>query len=916
MEREALDVGLRRAMGGRRTTISIRGEAGIGKSSLLEELIGRAHDAGGRCVRMSVSEVESEIGFVGLATLLNGVGPDDLALLHPYHRDALAAARGITPADAIDPLSIAAALAELLRRLTADGVVVVVVDDAHWLDRSTAGALSFAMRILVEVPLLVAVASRPTPILLDPVRLVGPDDLIVIEPTPLSIAGVREMLVAADLHLERIDLVRVAEATAGNPLHVVETMRMLRSGTPVAEALVPASLRDAVDAAVAPLDPTSLQVLAAASLMVDPQVRLLRQVMSAPGATGPLAAAAPDVDRALAEAERLDLASSRGGVIRFRHPLVRDRLAERLTPTERRLLHRRFAELDLPLAIRARHLSEAAEGVDHDVAALLDDAVDDARARGALDEALGHALSALQLTAPGDTDALGRRRLRAAEVALDAGDPRQAHQLIETDLAALLAGTWPDSPDSDPIQLLSVGVLAIAGVLGTSAALPVMERLVASVEPEDPRRATACGWVVRAHLFTGVHTAIERAEALLREARSDGSSAVITVLEAASRTARALAGEPLGRPGLDADELDDLDELPWAVLEDLLATAVWTDDHVRAEQLVARARQRLERSPSIHHQQNALMHEGDLRCRQGRLTDAADLFERAAHLAVAMEDGGARAAELALVLAVGGRVEEALTWLAGSGDALRDAAPIVQGQARFVHGVVARFAGRPEQAVDDLRRSRRLLDAVGVRDLGALPVHGELVDALVATGALDEAVATVDEMAELAERSGRERGTAELARARAAVLAARGSLDDAALAAADAMQRYERLGMPIEAARAELLLGSVERRRRHRTLARHHLESARSTLTACGAHGLASRVDAELERLGARSGDAQTLTPTEAQIADLVAAGRTNDEVAATLFVSRRTVEANLTRIYRKLGVRSRSELAARSRPA
>ncbi len=189
----------------------------------------------------------------------------------------------------------------------------------------------------------------------------------------------------------------------------------------------------------------------------------------------------------------------------------------------------------------------------------------------------------------------------------------------------------------------------------------------------------------------------------------------------------------------------------------------------------------------------------------------------------------------------------------------------------------------------------------------------ELLDALIHAGELDEAGRVAAQIVELAERSGRARGAAEALRARAHVAAGRRRLDEAAELARSAVDAYEQIGLPIERARTLVLAGSIARRARRRAEARALLEQAHGELVRCGALGLLPRVEAELERLGDRS-DADALTNTERKIADLVAAGMTNAEAAAQLYVSARTVEAHLTQIYRKLGVRSRSELAARRR--
>ena len=200
-----------------------------------------------------------------------------------------------------------------------------------------------------------------------------------------------------------------------------------------------------------------------------------------------------------------------------------------------------------------------------------------------------------------------------------------------------------------------------------------------------------------------------------------------------------------------------------------------------------------------------------------------------------------------------------------------------------------------------------------MRDLGALPVRPELLDALIQAGEVGEAERVAAEIVELAQRAGRPRGAAESLRARAHVAAGRRRLEEADEFAKAAVVAFGEIGLPVERARTLVLAASIARRARRRTEAREFLDEAHAELTRCGALGFLPRVRAERERLGDR-GDADSLTNTERTIADLVAEGMTNAEVAAQLYVSVRTVEAHLTRIYRKEGVRGRAELAARRR--
>lgn len=231
-------------------------------------------------------------------------------------------------------------------------------------------------------------------------------------------------------------------------------------------------------------------------------------------------------------------------------------------------------------------------------------------------------------------------------------------------------------------------------------------------------------------------------------------------------------------------------------------------------------------------------------------------------------------------------------------------------------GFVALVRGDADQAVTLLLEARLVADELGFEDLGALPFRADLVEALLVTGRSGEAVQIAEEAAVLAARSGRPRGRAEAGRALALAAAAAGELAAAEEGVRQALDAFSEITVPFDHARLLLTAGVISRRAGRRTEARARLDEARALFVGLLAAPFVVRADAELARLGTRAADASGLTPTERQVAELVAVGRTNAEVAAELFVSLRTVESNLTRVYRKLGVRSRTELATRLRSA
>jgi DNA-binding CsgD family transcriptional regulator len=229
-----------------------------------------------------------------------------------------------------------------------------------------------------------------------------------------------------------------------------------------------------------------------------------------------------------------------------------------------------------------------------------------------------------------------------------------------------------------------------------------------------------------------------------------------------------------------------------------------------------------------------------------------------------------------------------------------------------VLGFLELSLGRPAEADAYLSRAVELMQAMGVREPAYFRVVPDEVEALVALGRLDQAEALLAPFQEAGRNLDREWAIATGARCRALVLAARGDLTGASAAADEAVREHDRLPLPFELGRTLLVRGAVERRAKRKREARDTLTKALEVFDGLGAALWTDKTRAELARIGGRAPSSLDLTPTEDRVAALVAAGSTNREVADALFVSIHTVEANLKRIYRKLGVRSRTELASK----
>jgi DNA-binding CsgD family transcriptional regulator len=339
---------------------------------------------------------------------------------------------------------------------------------------------------------------------------------------------------------------------------------------------------------------------------------------------------------------------------------------------------------------------------------------------------------------------------------------------------------------------------------------------------------------------------------------------------------------------------------------------------------LAEARALFERELAVYEEhamyalrQEVLCYLAEVECRAGRFELAVDYGRES--MDIILENGQA-ATQRHVVLfnqawpaALLGRLDEARE-MATTGVRLADV-----NDDRFngawnhaVLGFVHLSEGSYADAVVHLETAAQRVDALGSVELAIIPCLPDLVEALIALGRIEDAEPLVERLE--ASAAGRDRpwasGTA--ARGRALLAASGGQLDRATEAAGHSIAELERAGQPFEAARSRLVLGVILRRAKQKRLAREALERARDAFAELGARVWADRAEAEIGRIGGRVSAGGELTATERRIAELVADGRTNREVAAVLVVAERTVESALTQIYRKLDIRSRTELARR----
>lgn len=898
-ERE-LEALARWVAGGAPALLEIEGEAGIGKTTVLEEGVRLARDAGATVLACRPAEVESPISYGGLASLLEPLLSAVADDVPPPRRRALEAALRLRdlPASSLDETAVALGALSALRAAGARRQVVVAVDDVQWLDPSSRVVLTYALRNLAEGDRVYALVATRAGAGHGPLDLGGSVLGRSRERLPLAALSVgavhRVVHRVLGAPLSRPRLVRLHAASGGNPLHAIELARVVATASSHEPALeVPAPLADVLRARLAPLSAPTRRLLVAVAAAGDVAPELLRRLAT---------------DAAVDEAIETGILLCADGRVRFSHPLLASTIYADAGDLARSRVHRQLAELVETAEERARHLALGGSRPDEAVAAELERAAASACSRGA--RAAGAALyeQAADLTPQADEHARGARLVAAARAHFQAGEPVGARVLLE----AVASGTTSLRFEAWCLlgTLLDETVGGDASFSSFRAALGTDDPVVAS----DAHRGLA-----QSLAYVGdLEQAMSNADAAVLAAEPLGDRTRLAYALAMQAFVRRFAGhrswqQPLERAlALEAKlELPSLDACPSAVAADLGRVGLELDD--ARDAYWAMLNQATDRGdvPTEAWCRYGLatveIGAGDWRRAEEHAHELADLAEQTALLRLPSLRTGAHLAALR------GDVSRARALL----DAVVDQAA-ARGElhnlraARQVEALLELSLGDAAAAVAVLGHARSLAEQMSVGEPGMLAF---LVDAVEAHAALGEAE-RAGEALDAFERYGATAASPWLGplagRARGLVLAAAGDLTAAREALEAAVAAEDLLPLPLERARTRLVLGRLLRRTQHRAAAHVVLEDAHTRFVELGASLWAERAAEELGRIGGRGRSGDELTPTERRIADLVAGGLTNREVAAALFVTPKTVESALTRVYRKLGVRSRTELARR----
>ena len=890
------------------------GDAGIGKSTVWEAARRDAVARGWTVLTSAPAPAEQTLTLGGLSDLLGGLGADAFGDLPGPQRHALDVAllRDDPTGAAPDQRTLSVAVAGLLRTIARpDRPLLIAVDDAQWLDGSTAAIVAYAIRRLRDRPVGVLLAVRAG------AATAASDSLIAAIPVdrlgriavgPMHLASLHRLFVVRlGRSFPRLVLARIEAASAGNPLYALELgQSLLRSGVSVdpREPLpVPDSLGSLIAGRVSRLPAEAQRSMLLAAAAADPTL-------------GSLDAASPGIAAALRPAIDDGLIRFAAGAVRFAHPLFAQAVTALAAPSDLRAAHAALAASARSPDARARHLAQATAGPDESVAAALAVAAAEARRRGATLDATALYQDAARLTPPDRGDARLERSLAAAEcLFVDLSESVNADRILE----AAIADANPGPARARALSLRAI-VRYYHGRVPEAIALG--QEALAEAGDEPTLRATVLGrlayLVMQLDLIRGVGLADEAVRLLeaveAREAvdpdllanalllRSVGELGLVrpTRPDAIARGLRLMTvdGRSWEREGADGSAF---------------GLARHTDDLDHAIELT-RELIRSKSGPSGDDPFNLVMLSGLLVLR-------GDWAEARRWAETAIEGYEREGAEvhpawglrgLALVAAHDGRLGEARRWAEqGLRQATERGDAVIAIFHHHILGFIALTTEAWAEADELLRAAAGLADGVGVRHPGRFKLAGDEVEVALALGDVDRAgsiVARLDDATRLAPTPW---VAAVGARCTALLAVARGDLDGGVARFEEAVAEHERLPMPFERGRTLLGKGRLHRRRSEKRLADETLTEALAIFESLGAPEWAERTRRELGRVGRRPHAPDSLTETERRVAELAATGLSNREVADRAFLAPKTVGNVLGRVYEKLGIHSRAELGA-----
>ncbi len=896
-EREAVHALLGEARG-RPAVLILDGDPGIGKTTLCRDAAATGAASGFAVLSTCGAAAEVSLAWAALTDLIAGLGDSVLSGLSPLHQQTLQAVRTGQQQSGCDERLVATAFCAALEQLSNRQPVLIVIDDAQWLDEPSSRAMGFVMRRL-NGPIAFLVAYRNAELGgMDRSWVHPPDPRALTRLTvgPMNPGDLRTLVAARQGQIpQRSAMERIYTVSAGNPFYALELARFFGSRDGDVLASLPPTLSSLVRDRIGAVDRAGNEVLVAAAAAMEPTVEIVA------AATGRTPKEVVDI---LEPMESRGVLAFDGARIRFTHPLIASGIYTGADPAVQRRAHGRLADAVAHPEQRARHLALSSPHADAATLAALDAAAESAAARGAFSTAAELTRLALRL---GGQDPM--RQLRAADYHFRAG------ALDESE--AFVAPIIDDLPSG---FLRAVGLLLLAAVRGYRdgivSAIELFER--AEAEAEDFMHAQA---LLPLALATGIGGDMATAVDHARRAREEADTAGLPQLRSQARALWVYLSFIYGL-GTDSETLraaKDSGEGDPTMPVELQPAAVyamhcaWTG---RLEEARTGMTEVLRRCAERGNEVNVLVCNALLTSIHVALGHY-DEADRTAAEAVARADqiGGllpvmTAQTAVAEVAARRGRVEDARE--AAELAVKRASAAGLRYHVRSPLMSLA-FAQVSEASYDDALRTLAPLladfDPAHDTEIVAGGWIPDAVEALTATGRVDDAERLTAALETNGARYARPWMLAVGARCRALVQAARGDVDEAVESAERAMEAHDRLPMPFERARTQLLVGELLRRRRRIAPARINIQQAVMTFEEIGSPLWLARAQSALRRFGAaRTRD--VLTDSERQVAEHAAAGRTNKQIAAALYLSTKTVEMHLSNAYRKLGIRSRAQLA------
>jgi len=892
-ERAALGQLLFDVRSGRGRALVLRGEPGIGKTTLLDDLRARADDVVLVCG--AGVESEAELAFAGLHQLCSQMIEEKLDLLPHPQREAIRIAFGERVGGTPNPFLLGLAVLNRLADVAEDRPVLCLVDDAQWLDRATAQTLAFVARRLDAEPVGIVFAVR------EPIaQLDGLPELVVPGLAPEDARDLLRTVLTAPLD-QAVRERFIAEAH-GNPLALLELSRGLTAAE-LEEAFdrrdsrgLWRRLEESFQHRVQELsaDARMLLLIAAAEPVGDPV--LFWHAADRLGVPR-------DAAGSLEESGLLQL----GAKLAFRHPLVRSAAYRLAAMGARRLVHRALAEVTHPERDpdrRAWHQALAAPGPDEQVAGELERCADRAQARGGYAAEAAFLERALTLTA--DLDRRGARALAAARASLAAGEPRTCRDLLSITESGQL-----DKRGSAEVEVLRA---RLAFSLGRGSEAPaLLLKAAKSLEPLDPigARDTYLD-AMRAVLFAGRFARDTDLRDVAVAARGVVWPDVPRVPDLLLRAFATLiadgyaAGTPLSRRTVAAlrhDESLTTRDLGWLVLGAQLAVTLWDQDGY--EELTRRQLRLAREAGALDVLPIVLTNRAITHILAGELTAAASLVKE---IEVVSEATGIPLPPYAAVAtAVYGQPADALTLIDASLQAAMDRGE--DGAVKWIElekAILCNALGRYEEAWT--AAASVYTEPV----LYSTWIGSELIESAARSGHPERAARALENLREMASAAGTDWVLGVAARCRA-LLGGGETCEGLYRASIGHLQRTRQL---VELARSHLVYGEWLRREGRRIDARQELRTAREMFDAIGAVAFTDRAARELAATGetfrkrpSESGLGSTLTVREAQIARLAADGLSNREIGEHLFISHRTVGYHLGRVFSKLDVANRAQL-------